>query len=228
VLQLLLTKASCTNLVQKNQISWAKLAHYGFFTINFTVWSHILSTPDVISATSRKYITHSKATQCGFPCTCSEPLEQTNTKTCCVSVAAQRSFPPVENYASWNMSLKTRALKPTTHQNMWSFGKQSDAHFDAWLARAPQTYPIETCNISGVMFEPHLPIFHFPHAILIHAPWPIHDVLDVFPTSHSHHFIFFAKFWHFCQRSLARDLVRVLITKRAPSDITQVLSFRPR
>jgi hypothetical protein len=25
-------------------ISWAKAAHFDFFTINFTVWSHILST----------------------------------------------------------------------------------------------------------------------------------------------------------------------------------------
>ncbi len=33
--------ASCRNLVQKNQ---AKPAHFDFFAINFTVWSHILST----------------------------------------------------------------------------------------------------------------------------------------------------------------------------------------
>ncbi len=30
--------------MQKRPISRAKLAHFHYFTINFTVWSHILST----------------------------------------------------------------------------------------------------------------------------------------------------------------------------------------
>jgi hypothetical protein len=36
--------ASCTNLVQKIQFPEHKPACFDFFTINFTVWSHILST----------------------------------------------------------------------------------------------------------------------------------------------------------------------------------------
>ncbi len=67
VLHLLPATASCTNLVQKNQISWAKPAHYDFFIIIFTVWSHILSTPHVIWATSQKCIIRFEASRCGFP-----------------------------------------------------------------------------------------------------------------------------------------------------------------
>ncbi len=50
MLCLLPATASCKDLVQKNQfpaekpISWAKPAHFDFFIINCTVWSHILST----------------------------------------------------------------------------------------------------------------------------------------------------------------------------------------
>jgi hypothetical protein len=44
VLRLSPAMASCTDLVQKKPIFWAKPAHFDFFTINFTVWSHILST----------------------------------------------------------------------------------------------------------------------------------------------------------------------------------------
>jgi len=86
--------------------------------------------------------------------------------------------------------LKTRTSKPTTHRNMSSFGKRSSAPLDAEVAQAPQTYPTETCNLSGVMFQPHPPIFHVPHAIFIHAPWPIHDVLDLFSTLHCYRIVF--------------------------------------
>jgi len=44
VLHLLPATASCTNLVQKKPIFWAKPAHFDFFTVNFIVWSHKLST----------------------------------------------------------------------------------------------------------------------------------------------------------------------------------------
>jgi hypothetical protein len=43
VLHLLPATARSTNSSQKKKpISWAKPAHFDFFTINFTVWSHIL------------------------------------------------------------------------------------------------------------------------------------------------------------------------------------------
>jgi hypothetical protein len=71
-------------------------------------------------------------------------------------------------------------LKLTTHQNMSSFDERPNTHFDARVAWALETYPPETCNILGAMLRPHSPIFHVPHAIPIHAPWPIHDVLDLF------------------------------------------------
>ncbi len=40
MLRPLLATARCTNLVQKTPISWAELAHFDFFRINFTVWNH--------------------------------------------------------------------------------------------------------------------------------------------------------------------------------------------
>ncbi len=36
--------AICANLMQKKPISSAKPAHFDFFTLTFTVWSHILSS----------------------------------------------------------------------------------------------------------------------------------------------------------------------------------------
>jgi hypothetical protein len=36
--------ACYTNLVQRNPFPELKPVHFDFFTINFTVWSHILST----------------------------------------------------------------------------------------------------------------------------------------------------------------------------------------
>ncbi len=44
MLRLLPATASCTNLVQENQFPEQKPAHFDFFAISFTVWSHILST----------------------------------------------------------------------------------------------------------------------------------------------------------------------------------------
>jgi hypothetical protein len=38
------TTISCTNFSAEKPISWAKPAHFDLFTINCTVWSHILST----------------------------------------------------------------------------------------------------------------------------------------------------------------------------------------
>jgi hypothetical protein len=126
----------------------------------------------------------------GFHAHARGALKQTDTKTCHVSVTAQHSFPLVENYAPWNMSskLEPQNLPPT--ETCQSFGKRSSARLDAEVAQAPQTYPTETCNLSGVMFQPHPPIFHVPHAIFIHAPWPIHDVLDLFSTSHCYRIVF--------------------------------------
>ncbi len=168
---LLPATASCTNLVQKNQISRAKPTHYDFSTINFTVWNHIPSTTPMLFQQQVKNASFvSKRPGVGFHAQAAGALEQTDTKTCHVSVVAQCSFPLVGNYTPRNMSLKTRTLKPTTHRNMSSFSKWSSACFNAQVAQAPQTYPTETCNISGVMFQPHPPIYHVPHAILIHAP----------------------------------------------------------
>jgi len=63
---------------------------------------------------------------------------------------------------------------------MSSFNEWPDAHFDARVARAPKTYPIETCNVSKAMFHPHPPIFHVPpcdpHPCPIHGLFPTCDV----------------------------------------------------
>jgi hypothetical protein len=44
VSRLLPATGSCTHLVQKNQFPELKPEHFDFFTLNLTVWSHILST----------------------------------------------------------------------------------------------------------------------------------------------------------------------------------------
>ncbi len=44
VLRPLPATVRCMNVAPKNQISWAKPAHFHIFTINFSVWSRILST----------------------------------------------------------------------------------------------------------------------------------------------------------------------------------------
>jgi hypothetical protein len=45
--------ASCTNLVQKNQFPDLP-TNFDFFTINFTVWSHLLSTGGDALTSSQK------------------------------------------------------------------------------------------------------------------------------------------------------------------------------
>ncbi len=89
-------------------------------------------------------------------------LKQTDTKTCCVLVVDQHSFRPIRNCTPRNMNLKTKTSKPTTHQNMSSFGGRPNAHFNASTTWAPKRYPTKTCNISGTRFQPHQPIFHVP------------------------------------------------------------------
>jgi hypothetical protein len=50
MLRVLPAAASCTNWCRKTNFL-AKPTHFDFFTINFTVWSHILSTGgDALSA----------------------------------------------------------------------------------------------------------------------------------------------------------------------------------
>jgi hypothetical protein len=84
----------------------------------------------------------------------------------------------------------------------------------------------ETCNMSIAMFQPHAPIFHVPHAIPIHAPWPIHEALNLFQLCIVTIY-FFAKLWGLHRYSPAKYLLRVLITKRAQGDISKALFFHP-
>ncbi len=70
-----------------------------------------------------------------------QAVEQINMEICHVAMAAQCSFRSIKNHAPRNISLKTWTLKPTTHQNMSSFGMQLGMRFDAQVARALETYP---------------------------------------------------------------------------------------
>jgi hypothetical protein len=92
--------------------------------------------------------------------------------------------------------------------------------------KPPKHIPIKTYNISIVMFWPHARIFHVPHAILIHAPWPIHDTLCLFQL-HIVVVYFFIELWRFHRRSPTKDLLRVSITKRAYGGNREVFSFHP-
>jgi hypothetical protein len=78
---------------------------------------------------------------------------------------AQHVFQCSSNPSPWNIS----------HWNMSSFDKRPNTCFDARAAWALETYPIETCNVSGAMFRPHPPIFHVPpcdlHPCPMTHPW---------------------------------------------------------
>ncbi len=58
---------------------------------------------------------------------------------------------------------------------MSSFDKWPNVRFNVWVAQAPKTYPIKTCNVLGAMFWPHPSIFHVPpcdpHPCPMTHPW---------------------------------------------------------
>jgi hypothetical protein len=116
------------------------------------------------------------------------PLKQTATKTCHISVVAQCSFRLVKNHAPQNMTFETRTLNLPPTKTCQVLVVLPNVHFDAWATQAPKTYPTKTCNILGAMFRPIHPSSIFPYAIPIHAPWPIHHVLNLFSTSHCRRF----------------------------------------
>jgi len=75
---LLPATTSCMNLVQKNQFFWAKRTHFDISPINFTTWSHILSTiedalmlmPVPLSITGGEHWSHWLYPQIGWQWTC--------------------------------------------------------------------------------------------------------------------------------------------------------------
>jgi hypothetical protein len=83
-------------------------------------------------------------------------------------------------------ALGTRTLKPTTHRTCQVSAMLPNVHFDVWGART-----LETCNISGAMFQPHPPILYVPPCD--HHPCPI---------THPSRFRPFSTFLHFVLLSL--------------------------
>jgi hypothetical protein len=98
-------------------------------------------------------------------------------------VVVQCSFWLVKKHTPQNMNLEPWNLLPIeTCHNLASGSAHISMHGQPKLLKH---IPIETCNVSRVIFQPHAPIFHVPHAIPIHAPWPIHEALDLFQFSHA-------------------------------------------
>jgi hypothetical protein len=143
----------------------------------------------------------------GFHTWAMQALEQTNTKTCHVSMVAHHLFQLIRNRMPQNMSFETWTSKPTTHWNMSSFSGRLNMHFDAHATQAPETYRLQ--NISPLKHE-HFgsyvltPCAHlmFPHAIPIHASWPIHEALDLFQFSHT--------LFNFRQTTLSKQLMKAM------------------
>jgi hypothetical protein len=118
--------------------------------------------------TSCKCIACFKAAQHGFPCMGSAAPKQIDIETCHVLDSAGQ---------------KAHALEHEP-QNLSSFNEQPDMHFDTRAVRTPKHIPIQTCNVSRTMFQPHVPIFHVspcdPHPCPMTNPW----CFKPFSTSH--------------------------------------------
>jgi hypothetical protein len=86
--------------------------------------------------------------------------------------------------------------------------------------------PLKHVTFSELCFNPIRPSSMFSHAIPIHAPWPIHNVLDLFQLCMVTVY-FFAKLWRLHQCSPTKDLDRLLITKTIHGGVKEALSFHP-
>jgi hypothetical protein len=161
----------------------------------------------------------------GFHTRLTSTPKQTNMETCHVLVVVWCLFRPVKNHVSQNMSLETWTSKPTTHLNISMFEQPEPL----------KHIPIKTCNISRPIFRtpcthfpcsPVHPSSMFPHVIPIHAPWPIHEVLDLFQL-HIVVVYFSTRLWCLHYRSHTKKLPRVLTRKRAHDETKVTLSFHP-
>ncbi len=131
--------------------------------------------PKVISVTSCKCVAHFKAAQHGFP-RAARPWEQIDIETCHVLVVAWRRFRPVRNRMPWNMSSET--YHPP---KLIKFQRAASHTFQCpGSPNPPNISPSKHITFQELCFSPTCPSSMFPHVIPIGAPWPIHDVLDLF------------------------------------------------
>jgi hypothetical protein len=130
--------------------------------------------------TSCTCVTRFKVAQHKFSQVGSVGPKQTNTKTCHVLVATWHQFQSL-NHTFWNLKLKT--YYPSKYVKF-----QWVAQHMFWCLdnSNPKTYcPPKHVNFREVCFDPMHPSSMFPHAIPIHAAWPIHDNLDFFQLSYT-------------------------------------------
>jgi hypothetical protein len=123
--------------IQVTKLAWRMLmsltqSHFIFQRVGKGTFGSVLKAmiPNIISAISRKCVTCFEVTQCGFPCTSNGGLKanQHGNMSC---FDGNPMFSLIKNHTPWNMSLETRTSKPTTHQNMSSFGQRPNTCFDA-------------------------------------------------------------------------------------------------
>jgi len=147
------------------------------------MWMQI---PNVISATSVNASLTMKRPGTGFHAWATGASEQTTTDTCHVSMVAWHSFQPIENHAPWNMPLEQEPWNLPPIETCQVSAMLPNVHFDVQGART-----LETCNISGAMFQPRPPILYVPPCD--HHPCPI---------THPSRFRPFSTFLHFVLLSL--------------------------
>jgi hypothetical protein len=80
-------------------------------------------------------------------------------------------------------NLKLKTYHPLKHVKF----QWATQHVFQWIGSSnPKTYYLlKHVNFQELCFNPMHPSSMFPHAIPIHAPWPIHDTLDLFQLSHA-------------------------------------------
>jgi hypothetical protein len=149
-----------------NRFLWWKcldcLDWIGFFWYSGCGHSrYILSIPVVISVTSRKCIAHFEAARHELPHTGIEgPRANWHGNMSCFSGSMA--------FVSAGQKPQTTKHEPqnlTPTKTCQVSVARPSGRFDVRAVWAQETYPIETCNISGAMLQPQLPFFHVPHVI---------------------------------------------------------------
>ncbi len=151
---------------------------------------HPIIYPNVISTTNHKCVARFKWPNASLHAQTTRALEQTDMETCHVSMTAWCSFQLVKNCKPWNMSLKIRTLK-LPHQKHVKFRRHNSTRIlMPGQPKPPKHIPPKHVTFRELCFGP------------IHAPWPIHDALDLFQLSHTS--------YNFRRTIVSRQLMKVM------------------
>jgi hypothetical protein len=159
---------------------------------------------DIISMTSRKWVARFEVVRRGFSSTSnSNPRANWHENMSC--------FDDGQAFISVGWKPCTTKHEPQNLPPIETCQVSTSGLTYVSMPKPPKHIPIEKCNVSGAMFQPMCPSSMFPHVIPIHAPWPIHEVLDLFQL-HIITMYFSIELWHLHCCSPTKYLFRVLIT----------------